>query len=61
MCLNKIHSTSDRYAVARLVEALLNSYVADVASSKNEYQGYLLGGKDGRCIRLTTLPLSRVD
>ena len=44
-----------------MVEALLNSYVADVASSKNEYQGYLLGGKDGRCIRLTTLPLSRVD
>ena len=28
------------------------------ASNRNEYQEYLLGGKDGRCLRLTTLPVS---
>jgi hypothetical protein len=33
----------------------------DSASNRNEYQGYLLGGKGGRCIRLTTLPPSCAD
>jgi len=28
------------------------------ASNKNEYQMYFLEGKDGRCVRLTTLPPS---
>jgi hypothetical protein len=31
----------------------------DLAWSRNEYQGYLLGGKGGRCVGLTTLPPSR--
>ena len=31
----------------------------DSASNRNEYQVYFLGGKDGRCVRLTTLPPSR--
>ena len=35
----------------------------DSASNRNEYQEYLLGGKGGRCVRLTTyhhpVPLSR--
>jgi len=35
----------------------------DSASNRNEYQEYLLGGKSGRCVRLTTyhhpVPLSR--
>jgi hypothetical protein len=26
----------------------------DSASNRNEYQGYLLGGKDGKCVWLTT-------
>jgi len=26
--------------------------------NKNEYQGYLLGGKGGRCVGMTTLPPS---
>jgi len=26
--------------------------------NRNEYQGYSLGGKGGRCVRLTTLPPS---
>jgi len=26
------------------------------ASNKNEYQEYFLGGKGGRCVRLTNLP-----
>jgi len=30
----------------------------DSASNRNEYQEYFLGGKDGRCVRLTTLPPS---
>ena len=30
----------------------------DSASNRNEYQEYLLGVKNGRCVRLTTLPPS---
>ena len=30
----------------------------DSASNRNEYQEYFLGGKGGRCVRLTTLPSS---
>ena len=30
----------------------------DSASNRNEYQVYFLGGKDGRYVRLTTLPPS---
>jgi len=30
----------------------------DSTSSRNEYQVYFLGGKGGRCVRLTTLPPS---
>jgi len=30
----------------------------DSASNRNEYQGYFLGGKGGRCVGLTTLPPS---
>jgi len=33
----------------------------DSASNRIEYQGYLLGGKCGRCVELVTLPHSRVD
>ena len=33
----------------------------DSASNRNEYQGYLLGGKGGRCVGLTTLPPSCAD
>jgi hypothetical protein len=33
----------------------------DSASKRNEYQGSVLGCKDGRCIELTTLSSSRVD
>ena len=30
----------------------------DSASNRNEYQEYFLGGKGGRCVKLTTLPPS---
>ena len=30
----------------------------DSASNRNEYQEYFMGGKDGRCVRLTILPPS---
>jgi hypothetical protein len=33
----------------------------DSASNRNEYQVYFLGGKDGWCVALTTLPSSCAD
>jgi hypothetical protein len=33
----------------------------DSASNRNGYKGYLLGGKDGWCLGLTTLPPSCAD
>jgi len=33
----------------------------DSAPNRNEYQEYFLGGKGGRCVGLTTLPLSCSD
>jgi len=33
----------------------------DSASNRNKYQQYLLLGKGGRCVALTTLPPSYVD
>jgi hypothetical protein len=33
----------------------------DSASNRNEYQEFFLGGKDGRCVGLTTLPPSCAD
>ena len=33
----------------------------DSASNRNEYQGYLLVGKGGRCLGLATLPPSCAD
>ena len=35
--------------------------VVDSASNRNEYQKYFLGGKDGQCVGLTTLPPSCTD
>ena len=35
--------------------------VVDSASNRYEYQGYLLCGKGGRCVGLTTLPSSCTD
>jgi hypothetical protein len=32
-----------------------------MASNRNEYEEYFLGGNDGRCVGLTTLPTSRAD
>jgi len=31
------------------------------ASNRNEYQEYFLGSKGGRCLGVTTLPLSYVE
>jgi hypothetical protein len=47
-----------------LIEIILRSHcgpVVDSASNRNEYQGYFLLGKGGRCLGLTTLPLSCAD
>ena len=64
MCSNKIHSKGDREIGGGEVNwgtALRNPYGFYAASNINEYQGYILGGKGGRCVRLTTLPPTRVD
>jgi hypothetical protein len=39
----------------------LNLSRVDSTSNKNEYQGYLVRGKDGRCVGLTNLPPSCSD
>jgi hypothetical protein len=57
------------YAMAQLVETLrffrdLWSHyggVVDSASNRDDCHGCLQGGKDGRCVRLTTLTPSRAD
>ena len=43
-----------------LSQSLLLLYADEIdsASNTNEYQEYFLGGKGGRCLRLTTLPPS---
>ena len=49
------------YKVACLIaDGVIGIFVPEVnsASHRNEYQGYLLGGKSGCCIGLTTLALS---
>ena len=40
------------------IKSLLSQYGSgvDSVSNRNEYQGLFLGGKGGRCVRLTTLP-----
>jgi len=40
------------------IKSFLSHYGAGVnsASNRNEYQEHFLGGKGGRCLRLTTLP-----
>jgi hypothetical protein len=42
------------------IKSLLSHYGpgGDSASNRNEYQEHFLGGKGGRCVRLTTLPTS---
>jgi hypothetical protein len=44
----------------RLVAQLFNHYTTP-GSNRTEYQEYFLGVKGGRCVRLTTLPLSCAD
>jgi len=46
-----------------LTQSFLPHYDPGVnsASNRNEYQEYLLGGKGGRCVRLTTLPSPCAD
>ena len=41
------------------IDIILPHYGAGVnsTSNRNEYQEYFLGGKGGRCVQLTTLPL----
>jgi hypothetical protein len=41
-----------------LLGMLCSELVVDSASTTNEYQEYLLSGKGGQCVRLTTLPPS---
>ena len=36
----------------------IKSFGSHSASNRNEYQEHFLGGKGGRCVRLTTLPPS---
>jgi hypothetical protein len=46
----------------RFPTGLLRFFIGvDSASNRNAYQGFLLEGKGGRCIGLTTLPPSCSD
>ena len=46
----------------RFPTGLLRLFIrVDSASNRNAYQGFLLEGKGGRCIGLTTLPPSCSD
>ena len=52
-----------RYCNISLTESFRphNGPGVDSVSKRNEYQEYFLGGKGGRCVRLTTLPHSYAD
>ena len=45
----------------RLVAQRLKPTAPPRTPSRNEYQEYFLEGKSGRCVELTTLPLSCAD
>ena len=49
-----------KFIVVIILPAALWLWV-DSTSNRNEYQAYFLGSKGGRCIWLTTLPLSWAD
>jgi hypothetical protein len=48
---SRLYNPSGRHAAVRV----------DSVCNRNEYQEYFLRGKNGRCVRLTTLPFSCVD
>jgi hypothetical protein len=63
------HGTASRKVVDSIPDVVIESFHlhnpsdrtcpgVDSASNRNEYQEYFLGGKGGRCVRLTTLPPS---
>jgi hypothetical protein len=43
------------------IDLILPAALRTPASNRNDYQGYILGGKGGRCVGLTTLPPSCAD
>jgi hypothetical protein len=57
------HKPEGRVFDSLSLEVFMDSIVpaADSASNRNEYQKYFLGGTGGRCLGLTTLPLSCAD
>ena len=61
------HCATDRKVAGSIPDEVSESFRphygpgANSASNRNEYQGYLLGSKGGRCVGLTTLPPSCVS
>jgi hypothetical protein len=62
------HCATSRKVAGSIPEGSLTSFFrplfsprVDTACNRNEYQGSCLGGKDGRCVGLTTLPTSCAD
>ena len=51
---------TNRKVAGSIPYALIGPWV-DSASHRNEYQGYLMTGKGGRCVRLTALLTSCAD
>jgi hypothetical protein len=50
-----------KFSIDIILPAALWPLWLDTASNRNEYQEYILGGRGGRCVGLTTLPPSFSD
>jgi hypothetical protein len=55
------HCATNRQVAASFPDGPHYGPGVDSTFNRNEYQGYLLGGKGGRCVELASLPPSSAD